>query len=128
MERKLISSGSKWEPLVGYSRAVRVGADVYVSGTVGALPDGTVPEGVYAQARRALEVIAAALAEAGASMRDVVRTRMYVTDIAQWQEAGRAHAEFFAEVRPATSMVQVAALIDPAHLIEIEADAVVAGP
>ena len=126
MERKLISSGSKWEPLVGYSRAVRVGSHVHVSGTVGALPDGTVPEGVYAQARRALEIIAAALGEAGASMRDVVRTRMYVTDIAQWQEAGRAHAEFFGEVRPATSMVQVAALIDPSHLIEIEAEAIVA--
>ena len=126
MERKLISSGSKWEPLVGYSRAVRVGSHVHVSGTVGALPAGTVPEGVYAQARRALEIIAAALGEAGASMRDVVRTRMYVTDIAQWQEAGRAHAEFFGEVRPATSMVQVAALIDPSHLIEIEAEAIVA--
>ena len=128
MERKLISSGSKWEPLVGYSRAVRVGANVYVSGTVGALPDGSVPEGVYAQARRALEIIAAALTEAGASMRDVVRTRMYVTDISHWEAVGRAHGEVFGSIRPAATMVEVSRLIDPGMLVEIEAEACIERP
>jgi enamine deaminase RidA (YjgF/YER057c/UK114 family) len=128
MKRSNISSGSKWEPTVGYSRAVRVGDRIIVSGTVGADTGGkAVPGGAYAQAKRALEIIVGALGEAGASARDVVRTRMYVTDISQWQEVGRAHAETFGEVRPATSMIEVSALIDPEMVVEIEAEAVVSG-
>ena len=124
--RKNISSGSKWEPIVGYSRAVRVGDRIVVSGTVGADADGkAVTGGPYAQAKRALEIILAALEQAGASAKDVVRTRMFVTDVSQWQEIGRAHAEVFGDVRPATSMVQVAALIDPDMVVEIEAEAVI---
>lgn len=128
MERRNISSGSRWEPLVGYSRAVRTGNYVSVSGTTGVLPDGTVagPD-VYSQTKRALEIIIAALAEAGAAPADVVRTRMFVTDISQWQEAGRAHAEFFADIRPATTMVEVSKLVDPAMVVEVEADAIVRG-
>ena len=124
--RKKISSGSKWEPIVGYSRAVRAGDRVVVSGTVGADTDGKpVAGGAYAQAKRALEIIVAALEQAGAAPKDVVRTRIFVTDVSQWQEIGRAHAEVFGEVRPATSMVQVAALIDPEMVVEIEAEAVI---
>jgi enamine deaminase RidA (YjgF/YER057c/UK114 family) len=128
MARQNISSGSQWEPLVGYSRAVRIGNIVTVSGTVGVHADGSIVEGdVYAQAKRALEIIVAALEQAGAAPKDVVRTRIFTTDISRWQEIGRAHAEIFGGIRPATSMVQVAALIDPAHLVEIEADAIIAG-
>jgi enamine deaminase RidA (YjgF/YER057c/UK114 family) len=123
MTRQLVSSGAEWEPVVGYSRAVRVGNTVSVAGTTAVAPGGGVH--AYAQAERCLEIIEAALAEAGATMADVVRTRMFVTDISRWQEFGRAHGEAFAEVRPATTMVEVRALIDPAFLIEIEADAVV---
>jgi enamine deaminase RidA (YjgF/YER057c/UK114 family) len=127
-QRTNISSGSPWEPKVGYSRAVRIGDRVVVSGTVGAGADGKpAPGGGYAQAKRALEIIVAALEQAGATAKDVVRTRMFVTDISQWQEIGRAHADVFGDVRPATTMVEVRALIDPEMLVEIEAEAVISG-
>ncbi len=125
--RQNISSGSKWEPLIGYSRAVRIGATVSVSGTVGVAADGSVPPDAYGQARRALEIIAEALRTAGAGMQDVVRTRMFLTDMKNFQEVGRAHAEVFATIRPATSAIGVSALVEPAFLVEIEADAVVTG-
>ena len=123
--RKCVSTGSPWEPIVGYSRAVREGDFIFVTGTVGIEADGQFPPTLKAQSRRALEIIIAAIEALGGKASDVVRTRIYVTDIANWREAGEAHSEIFETIRPATTMVQVARLIDDAALVEIEADAVI---
>jgi enamine deaminase RidA (YjgF/YER057c/UK114 family) len=123
--RRLASSGSKWEPIMGYSRAVRVGNTIAVTGTVGVNADGSYSPSMEQQARRSLAIVVAAVKALGGKAEHIVRTRMFVTDVKRWEEVARAHGEVFKDIRPATSILEVAKLIDEAALIEIEADAVV---
>ena len=129
MTRRLVPTAAPWAARAGYSRAVRVGNVVHVSGTVAVDENGAIahPGDPYRQARRALDIIIGALAQAGARPEDVVRTRMYVADATRWEEVARAHGEVFAEIRPATTLVGVAGFVDPAILVEIEAEAIIAG-
>lgn len=127
MERKLISSGAIYEPKIGFSRAVRVGPHIAVSGTAPIAPGGGVacPDDMYGQTTRCLEIIQKAIEDAGGRLEHVVRTRVYLKDISRWEEAGRAHGEFFKDIRPASTMIQIVQAIDPDWLVEIEADAIV---
>jgi enamine deaminase RidA (YjgF/YER057c/UK114 family) len=126
--RRDVSSGSPFEPRIGFSRAVRVGPFLAVAGTAPIAPDGSVaaPGDVYGQTRRCLEIVARAVADAGLTLRDVVRTRVMLTDIRRWEDAARAHGEFFAEIRPACTFVEVKGFIDPGWLVELEVDCVAA--
>jgi enamine deaminase RidA (YjgF/YER057c/UK114 family) len=123
--RSRASTSSKWEPIIGYCRAIRAGNIIAVTGTLGINLDGTFPKTAGEQTRRALQIIEASIEALGGKLNQVIRTRMFVTDISQWEQIGRVHGEVFGEMRPATTMVQVAKLIDDAALVEIEADAVV---
>ena len=126
MDRRLVPADSPFAPTVGYSRAVRIGEQIHVSGTAAVMPDGAPPPtGAYAQARRCLEIILAALAELGARPEDVVRTRVYITSADDWEEIGRAHGEVFGAIRPASAMLVITGLLDSRFLVEIEADAIV---
>jgi enamine deaminase RidA (YjgF/YER057c/UK114 family) len=128
MSRRSVQTGAPWEAIAGYARAVRVGDVIHVSGTTSQGPEGLIGKGdAAAQTRRCLEIVADALRALGGDLGDVVRTRMYVTDIARWEEIARVHGEVFAQIRPATAMVEVSRLIDPDMLVEIEAEAIVTG-
>lgn len=129
LERQLVSSGSYLEPVIGFSRAVRVGNHIVVGGTapIAAAGGTAAPGDVYGQTRRCLEIVAKAIADAGGRMEDVTRTRIILTDISLWKDAARAHAEAFGVIRPVTTLMQVTAFVDPAWLVEIEADAIIAG-
>ncbi len=124
--RKVVSTRTRWEPVIGYSRAVRAGDWIAVTGTIGLRPDGTCPPTAEEQMRQAMEIVLLAVEALGGHRADVIRTRIYVTDITRWEEIGRVHAQMLGDVRPATTMIQVAALADPAAVLEVEADAVVA--
>jgi enamine deaminase RidA (YjgF/YER057c/UK114 family) len=126
MERQIVPAASPWAPTVGYSRAVRAGDHIHVSGTAAVMPDGAPPpDDPYAQAKRCLEIIVAALEELGAGPEDVVRTRVYITSADHWEGVGRAHGEVFGEIQPASAMLVITGLLDPRFLVEIEADAIV---
>ncbi len=123
--RQTVSTATRWEPVIGYSRAVRAGDWIVVTGTIGLKPDGTCPQTAQEQMRQAMEIILAAVEALGGQRTDIIRTRIFVTDIGLWQEIGRVHAEILGDVRPATTMIQIAALADPSAVLEVEADAVV---